>query len=68
MSKLTGPASYPVFFMLHSNKHANEVGKVGLATISTVPWFLRFMGKEQHKTTRATSQETEKNHSKLLQT
>ena len=25
-SKLTGPASYPVFFMHHSNKHENEVG------------------------------------------
>lgn len=28
-SKLTGPASYPVFFMHHSNKHANEVGERG---------------------------------------
>lgn len=38
------------------------------ATISTFSWFLRFMGKGQQKTTGAPSQETEKNHSKLLQT
>lgn len=42
-----------LFHALYSNKHANEVGKVGLATIFTFSWFLRFMGKGQQKTTGA---------------
>lgn len=47
-SKLTGPASYPVFFMHHLNKHGNEVGERGTRDHVHV-----FMVKEQQKTTGA---------------